>query len=63
MACLLDWMRLASSKAYGLENEHVPCSAGETPAIQFPPQIRNPLDKSAEMACLLDWMRLASSKA
>jgi hypothetical protein len=27
-------MRLASSKAAGLEKEHVPCSAGETPAIQ-----------------------------
>jgi len=34
LACLLDWMRLASSKARGLENEQVPCSAGETPAIQ-----------------------------
>ena len=30
-------MRLASSKGRGLGNEHVPCSAGGTPAIQqFP---------------------------
>ncbi|MDD3534400.1 MAG: hypothetical protein PHR27_10310, partial [Candidatus Cloacimonetes bacterium] len=33
IGCLLDWMRLASSKARGLENGQVPCSAGETPAI------------------------------